>query len=223
MTLADFLNPRAATAAAAATSSPTGDIAPLSHCFHLETSIRVMLALLDGIDYIHSRGIVHRDLKPANIFLRLEKNPRAKEGCVDLMLCSHCRASNAANPAMISVCIGDFGLVSKIAEDIDGGPSPTRKAVSPVGTELYRPIALPTSVSPSLDIFSLGVIAFELLYKFNTQMERRETLQNLRAGQFPPAFPLQAKELISSMLCHDVAAQVTIPELKSRLSAMLVT
>lgn len=219
MTLADFLSPNIGNRMAK-------EIAPLVHCFHLETSIRIMLALLDGVDYIHSRGIIHRDLKPANVFIRLEKNPRSKQGCIDLLLCSQCRATSAANPATISVCIGDFGLVGKIAADPVNPDLPPKhpgpSAPPVVGTELYRPPAdHPPRVGPSIDIFALGIIAFELLYKFNTQMERRETLQKLRQGRFPAHFPSAAEELISAMLAADQQKATTVTELRQKLSAML--
>ena len=95
MNLAEFLSPP---------QSDNSMIKPLAHCFHLEPSIRILLALLDGVEYLHAEGVVHRDLKPANIFLRHEENPRAMQGCVDLFLCSDCRQGGNANPATLSVC-----------------------------------------------------------------------------------------------------------------------
>lgn len=37
--------------------------------FEIKDSIRIMLQLLDALDYSHSRGVVHRDIKPANILI----------------------------------------------------------------------------------------------------------------------------------------------------------
>ena len=37
--------------------------------FPTERAVRVSLAILDVLDYIHSKGVVHRDLKPENIMV----------------------------------------------------------------------------------------------------------------------------------------------------------
>lgn len=56
MTLADFLAP------------PTimgfeGEVVPpLQHCFHSQPSINILLAILEGLDYLHNEGIVVRTL-----------------------------------------------------------------------------------------------------------------------------------------------------------------
>ena len=213
MTLGDFLSPKVASS-----------VAPLVHCFHLEPSINILLSILNGVEYLHSESIVHRDLKPANIFLRLEKNPRSTRGCVDLFLCPSCRAENRAYPATLGICIGDFGLVTQIAQ-VDGTELWPKSAV---GTDIYRPTSSESNVSPALDIFALGIIAFELLWKFDTQMERRETLQMLKQGRFPSEFPLcgqgqttAIRECISTMLSKDAGHNATLPDIKHRLLSVL--
>ncbi|SMR58627.1 unnamed protein product [Zymoseptoria tritici ST99CH_1A5] len=215
MTLADFLSP-----------PQTSSVEPLAHCFHISPSLRILLAILDGVEYLHSEGIVHRDLKPANIFLRLESNSKAASSCVDLSDCSSCQPENCANPVTLSVRIGDFGLVTSIAQsgDLTSDPPPTHA----VGTELYRPAASKSSVSPKLDIFALGIIACELLTHFSTQMERRETLHSLRKGQFPDGFAgcaghqsSKVKECVAAMLSDESPEATTIAELRQRLEALL--
>ena len=42
--------------------------------------------------------------------------------------------------------------------------------------------------SQKVDIFSLGVILFELLYPFATQMERVNTLLGVKVQKFPERF-----------------------------------
>jgi len=60
-----------------------------------------------------------------------------------------------------------------------------------VGTQLYMsPEQLSDKAySFKVDIFSLGMILFELLISFNTQMERLSVLQNLKNAKFPLDFP----------------------------------
>ncbi|KAM3424061.1 hypothetical protein BST61_g11388 [Cercospora zeina] len=214
MTLSEFLSP------------PQTDsmVKPLAHCFHLEPSIRILLALLDGVEYLHSQGVVHRDLKPANIFLRHEESPKSMHGCVDLSSCPDCQQGGFFNPATLSVCIGDFGLVAQIAEP-EAPPSP---AVTAVGTEIYRPTSATPPASPRLDIFALGIVACELLCRFGTQMERRQTLHALRKGAFPTKFASCAghnsanvRECVAAMLSDGAGGEIA--DLKRRLSDVLET
>ncbi|EME40816.1 hypothetical protein DOTSEDRAFT_74400 [Dothistroma septosporum NZE10] len=208
MTLADFIAP----------GTSRSGILPLSHCFHLETSIQILLAIIEGVEYLHSKEIVHRDLKPANIFLKHEDTPRAAN-TVDLLLCSECRREGKPQPAKLSVRIGDFGLVTNLAEQ-QGNTS----SLGAAGTELYRPKT--SSVGPQLDIHAVGVIACELLCRFNTQFERRDTLYKLRDGCLPDDFPNCAetqsnkvKSCITAMLDHG-EGQMPIEEIKHRLSSL---
>lgn len=101
---------------------------------------------------------------------------------------------------------------------------PTSEAV---GTELYRPTTA-HSRSPELDIYALGIVAFELLWRSDTRMERLDVTQRLKGGEFPERFceelgvegASMVKECIGAMLSCD-GNQISIRQLKQRLSAML--
>uniref|UniRef100_A0A671MU88 Eukaryotic translation initiation factor 2-alpha kinase 1 n=1 Tax=Sinocyclocheilus anshuiensis TaxID=1608454 RepID=A0A671MU88_9TELE len=142
-----------------------------------EHALKILKKILEGVEYIHSRGIMHRDLKPRNIFLH---GPECH------------------------VKIGDFGLACRniIMDEHEQRPSSSQADsahTSGVGTFVY---AAPEQFEGShydskSDLYSIGVIAFELFQPFGTEMERVHTLGELRQGNIPntlsKSWPLLAK------------------------------
>ena len=117
-----------------------------------DTAWKLFCQILDGLNYIHQQGTVHRDLKPANIFLDSNYN----------------------------VKIGDFGLAAQSESKIDLNASMTQ--IPPitdldssglscgVGTTLYcaPEQMVDTHYDQKVDMFSLGILFFEMLYPFST-------------------------------------------------------
>jgi translation initiation factor 2-alpha kinase 3 len=176
MTLTDFLSQDDIPSS----PSPAPVAPPLKHCYHLQPSIRILLAIIDGIAYLHQNQIVHRDLKPGNIFMAPGTNSRLADGSVDLSLCHACSEKGAAGPMSLKVRIGDFGLVTALATSVardDGTPvdeaadeACKSSSLPPVGTELYSPLdGARGNASPALDIYAAGIVAVELLWPFSTR------------------------------------------------------
>ncbi|KAI9375657.1 kinase-like domain-containing protein [Aspergillus egyptiacus] len=163
------------------------------HCYHLVPSLKLMLNIIAGVDYLHSKGIVHRDLKPANIFLSCTEDRNFKE-------CHPCMATIGKCSKFSHPRIGDFGLVADISHLNASSPgtpvassSTVPKLNRVVGTEFYCPPffrgngvheahLISYTIDESLDVYALGVILFELLYRINTKMERQLVLTELTRG-----------------------------------------
>ncbi|XP_055973111.1 eukaryotic translation initiation factor 2-alpha kinase 3 isoform X2 [Sorex fumeus] len=132
-----------------------------SMCLH------IFLQIAEAVEFLHSKGLMHRDLKPSNIFFSVDD----------------------------VVKVGDFGLVTAMDQDEEEQmvltPMPAyARHTGQVGTKLYMsPEQIHgNSYSHKVDIFSLGLILFELLYPFGTQMERVRILTDVRNLKFPPLF-----------------------------------
>ncbi|XP_051925625.1 eukaryotic translation initiation factor 2-alpha kinase 1 isoform X2 [Hippocampus zosterae] len=136
-------------------------------CVNAEHTFSLLRKILEGVEYIHSRGIIHRDLKPRNIFLN-----------------GHDR----------HVRIGDFGLACSglILDSHESVIAPLSDSphTMGVGTFVYaspEQLKSPHYDSKS-DMYSIGVLALELFQPFGTEMERVQTLGDLREGKIPDCF-----------------------------------
>jgi translation initiation factor 2-alpha kinase 3 len=200
LNLASYLSPQPSTVPS---PDPLHNSVQTRHCFHLKPSLSIFLGILAGVQYLHSAAIVHRDLKPANIFL--SEDSILRPGFVD----ASCLACPQQHSRYLNARIGDFGLVGNIAEDLSASASASEKVV---GTELYRPpraqIPTPgplhednkgkglaeqvntgTRIDEKIDVFALGVLLFELLWRFDTKTERFVVLNALtRSGTLPAGF-----------------------------------
>jgi serine/threonine-protein kinase len=106
--------------------------------FELKKAFRLMIELLDALEFAHEAGIVHRDIKPGNVMV-------GDDGHVKVL---------------------DFGLARQFRMPgsdemgLEGSTIPGR----PLGTANYmapeRILQLP--LDPRSDLFSLGVIMYEM-------------------------------------------------------------
>ncbi|KAM8852229.1 interferon-induced, double-stranded RNA-activated protein kinase [Synchiropus picturatus] len=159
-----------------------------------EESLSIAQQIIRGVEYFHSKQFIHRDLKPANIMF-------GQEG---------------------QVKIGDFGLVT---EEIDDDSENERERALFKGTPIYM---APEQVSAYVcerkaDIFSLGLIYFELFWSIFTVQERDKIWHDVRKQKFPSGFsqffPTESK-IISLMLSQTPVDRPDASEVKKRLKEL---
>ncbi|XP_028845176.1 protein kinase containing Z-DNA binding domains [Denticeps clupeoides] len=157
-----------------------------------EDALTVFKQVVCGVMYIHSQRLIHRDLKPDNILF--EKNGDVK--------------------------IGDFGLVTMITDESGGSVERTLAK----GTQSYMSPEQKDrrSYDEKTDIFPLGLIFFELLWKFSTRLEKAKTWENLRKQEFPDEFSEDfnyESKLIKKMLSREPRKRPAAAQLKAALDA----
>jgi Protein kinase domain/SdpI/YfhL protein family/SLBB domain len=105
--------------------------------FTQEQALQVIPAICDALQFAHGQGVLHRDIKPENILLD------AKGG----------------------IKIADFGIAKILGEDVEGAMLLTQSGAK-LGTAPYmapEQIEKPASVDHRADIYSLGVVFYEML------------------------------------------------------------
>ncbi|CAD5123678.1 DgyrCDS12002 [Dimorphilus gyrociliatus] len=145
-----------------------------------EKSFGIFYQIVSAVEYIHLNGFIHRDLKPSNIFFSLDEQ----------------------------IKVGDFGLAieEEGLQDLqDTNTSRSSKHTRDVGTKLYMS---PEQINGlhynnKIDIYSLGLLFFELLNLFSTEMERRMTLEKAKSLSFDKTFTeenFEETDIITKML-----------------------
>ncbi|XP_068665323.1 eIF-2-alpha kinase GCN2 isoform X2 [Aristolochia californica] len=165
--------------------------------FDKETTWHLFRQIVEGLAHIHGQGIIHRDLTPSNIFF------------------------DARN----DIKIGDFGLAKFLKlEQLDHDPFfPTESTgvsmdgTGRVGTYFYTAPEIEQGwpqINEKVDMYSLGVVFFELWHPFSTAMERHAVLLDLKqTGALPPAWVAEFPEQASLLKC------LMSPSPSDRLSA----
>jgi serine/threonine protein kinase len=151
---------RGAVRALAGPRSPTAGRGgeALAHCDAVEAVCWLGARLADALDHAHRRGVLHRDVKPSNILLGLDGRP----------------------------LLADFNLAAgprRGGEPAFGG---TLGYMAPEHLDAFNPNdpTPPRAVDARSDIYSLGVVLFELL-------TGRRPFGPAAAG-FPPGEALRA-------------------------------
>lgn len=162
---------------------------------------RLFRQILEGLAHIHSLNFVHRDLKPENIFIDGASNvkigdlglaTRGQYSAID-----RSSASAMQNSGDLTRSIGTFSYIApEIRSAVSGGP-----------------------YTGKVDIYSLGVIFFEMCYAPLVGMERAQVVDGLRKREpvLPANFDKVEKavqaDIILSLLNHNPKERPSSSEL----------
>lgn len=184
--------------------------------------------IVDATAYIHSNNCIHRDLKPGNIFLSADGTAKLGDfglitGEIVLQEASNSikrRSSQAddiffgrsTSPSSYSSSPTSLIIASLLAS------SSTEEKTTAIGTAMYRSPELEKGrYDEKIDLYSLGIILFELWHPFGTGMERFVVLNDLRNRRrlpsvFRHSFPTQA-DLITRLTHTDSSLRPSAVEL----------
>ncbi|KZT71101.1 Serine/threonine-protein kinase [Daedalea quercina L-15889] len=172
-----------------------------------EDAWRLFQQIVDALVHMSSLGILHRDIKLTNIFIA---------------------SANIRTDGKGDCKVGDFGLATSSLAAVD--PSDVSAPIVQdadmtldVGTRLYiAPEVMSSKGGPrdhtKADIYSLGVVFFEMNYMFSTGAERIAVLEDLRKPGifFPTSWqPHRARQrqIITWLLQHNPNDRPTALEL----------
>jgi len=193
---------------------------------------KIFKQIVQAIAHVHWNGCIHRDVKPANVFLQddyhilLGDFGLAKD--VDFSVSSSKTETVPCSTTLVDNEdeMEETEVSSELKEIRDGETeissdhiSKLHKFTSGVGTYIYaspEQLASSQGYDNKTDIYSLGILLFELLWPFKTGMERIKTLTNIRNGKFPENFvekwPLELP-FLRSLLNPDPTLRPTAQEI----------
>ena len=143
-----------------------------NHFFDEQTVKNILTQILKGLQSLHQNNIIHHDIKPANILLSFESD----------------NDRDNFNLSKCTVKISDFGL----SNYQDNGENSIRGSPLYLDPNLFdRNVKLETIENNKVDIWSLGIMTYELLFgitPFETIGMNKESLgdliNNIKSGMY---------------------------------------
>ena len=151
-------------------------------------AVSFMLQACAAVGAAHDAGLIHRDLKPANIFV--EQRPNF--------------------PSVVKVL--DFGVAKFVVEEHDDDYHTLTQVGALIGTPRYmspEQCADGVSLTPAADVYSLGIILYEMLTgacPFNGETHLAIALKQVSAMPVPPReIVATTPEALERVVLHTLA------------------
>lgn len=179
---------------------------------------RLFREIVEGLAHIHQQGMIHRDLKPVNIFL--DSNDHVKIGDFGLATTNilstltqqsmeienreqqpqHIVNNKGELIRLMFLLLGNI-TIAAILLLCKGVGSFDESMTGQVGTAMYVAPELSSKApkviyNQKVDIYSLGIIFFEMCYKTTTGMERVKVLHSIRSKEI--VLPPEMEEMIEN-------------------------
>ncbi len=173
-------------------------------------SMQILRQIASGLAAAHAKVIVHRDLKPTNIMLVNDADLRGGE----------------------RVKLLDFGIAKIVELDVEQEQSALTATDALLGTPTYmspEQCRNPRDVTDRTDVYSLGVIAYEMLtghqpFRASSEIDtimRHKQLVPPPASDLNPSIPSALATLVASMLAKSPMERPEAAIIKHKLTQIL--
>jgi len=154
----------------------------------LDSALRILREAVEGVAVGHRANLVHRDVKPGNIFL-----------------------AEAASEDPVRVCVLDFGIARVVSHDQDTRLTKTGIPLSPAYASPEQ-LRGERNLTCASDVFSLGVVAYQLLtgekpLPADRTADPADWAPGRTIRELNPQVPPGIEEAVSRAMSYDASAR----------------